>query len=248
MSIDTQQPAPRVVVIVPTYNEVENLRTLAGQLLSLSDTIEVLCVDDSSPDGTGELAQEIGSVEPRFNVINRHSDRGYGPSSREGLVWGLTRDFDVICTMDGDLSHDPRTLPAMLARSLDGADLVIGSRYTPRGALQVDWGPVRRAVSAMGSAYARRMIGTPVRDCTSGYRCYRAPTLSKVDLGGLHTDGYSFLIEILAAIATTDARIEEYPITYVDRLRGDSKISRSIIFEALMETTLLGIRRVAKTR
>ena len=238
----------RVAMIVPTYNEVENIRPLAEQLLALSDTIEVLCVDDASPDGTGQLADEISAAEPRFHVIHRTVNRGYAPSSKEGLAWCLERGFDLICTMDGDLSHDPRALPGMLERSAAGAALVIGSRYTDGGGLEVDWGPVRRAVSEMGSAYARFMIGTPVRDCTSGYRCYRAEALRKIDLGGLYSDGYSFLIEILAAIAKTGSTIEEFPITYVDRLRGESKISRGIIFEALLETTRLGIRRVTGAR
>jgi dolichol-phosphate mannosyltransferase len=235
----------RALSIIPTYNEVENLRPLAEQLLALSLTHEVLCVDDNSPDGTGALADQIAAAEPRFHVIHRLEDRGYAKSSKAGLAWALEQGYDIICTMDGDLSHDPAALPGMLARIDAGADLVIGSRYTAGGGLQVDWSPLRRAVSEMGSAYARLMIGTPVRDCTSGYRCYRATTLRDIDLGGLYSDGYSFLIEILAAIAATGARIEESPITYVDRLRGQSKISRSIILEALLETTRLGLRRIA---
>lgn len=248
MTADSTSSSTTTLVIIPTYNEVENLAPLAEQLLGLSEAIEVLCVDDNSPDGTGPLADKIAASEPRFHVIHRMTDRGYAPSSKDGLSWGLEHGFEVICTMDGDLSHDPAVLPGMLERVAAGADLVIGSRYTKGGGLQVDWGPVRRAVSEMGSAYARVMIGTPVRDCTSGYRCYRASTLAKVDLSALYSEGYSFLIEILAAIAKTGATIEESPITYVDRLRGESKISRSIIFEALMETTRLGIRRVAGGR
>jgi dolichol-phosphate mannosyltransferase len=244
MPAENTHTQPRVAVIIPTYNEVENLRELAELLLGLTDTIEVLCVDDNSPDGTGALADTLVAEYPRFHVIHRTSDRGYAPSSKEGLAWCLAQGYDFICTMDGDLSHDPKVLPGMLERAQAGADLVIGSRYTAGGGLEVDWNPFRRAVSEMGSAYARFMIGTPVRDCTSGYRCYRATALRKIELGSLQSEGYSFLIEILSAIASTGARIEEFPITYVDRLRGESKISRSIIFEALLETTRLGLRRM----
>jgi dolichol-phosphate mannosyltransferase len=231
-------------MIVPTYNEVENIRPLAEQLLALPLGLDILCVDDNSPDGTGELADELASANPRFHVLHRTADRGYAPSSKAGMAWAFERGYDAICTMDADLSHDPAVLPHMLERLSAGADLVIGSRYTEGGGLEVDWGPFRRAVSKSGSAYARVMIGLPVRDCTSGYRCYRAQTLTRVDPGALKSEGYSFLIEMLAALSKQGARVEEYPIVYVDRQRGQSKISRKIIFEALMETTMLGARRL----
>jgi glycosyltransferase involved in cell wall biosynthesis len=243
-------PAPlaHTLVVIPTYNEVENLRPLAERLLGLPVAVEVLCVDDDSPDGTGQLADEIAAAEPRFHVIHRTADRGYARSSKEGFAWGLARDYDVICTMDGDLSHDPEALLGMVARLGDDADLVIGSRYTEGGALEVDWNPIRRAVSEMGSTYARTMIGTQARDCTSGYRCYRASALRDIDFATMHSDGYSFLIEVLSAFVSNGARIKEHPITYVDRLRGKSKISRGIIFEALLETSALGIRRLTGKR
>lgn len=248
MSIEPSQSDSMIVVVVPTYNEVENLRPLTEQLLALPVGVDVLCVDDASPDGTGQLADEIATAESRFHVVHRTHDRGYAASSREGLGWALERGYNFICTMDGDLSHDPAVLPGMLARGDAGADLVIGSRYVAGGGLEVDWNPIRRAVSEMGSAYARLMIGTPVRDCTSGYRCYRASALSRVDSAEVRSEGYSFLIEMLAALAQTGARVEEFPITYVDRLRGESKISKSIIFEALLETTRLGLRRMVGRR
>lgn len=241
-------PQADTLVVIPTYNEVENLRPLAERLLGLPVAVEVLCVDDASPDGTGQLADEIAAAEPRFHVIHRIADRGYARSSREGFAWGLARDYDVICTMDGDLSHDPGVLLGMVAQLGDDTDVVIGSRYTEGGSLEVDWNPIRRAVSEMGSAYARTMIGTHVRDCTSGYRCYRASALRDLDLATVHSDGYSFLIEVLSALVSSGARIQEHPITYVDRLRGKSKISRGIIFEALVETSALGIRRLAGKR
>jgi dolichol-phosphate mannosyltransferase len=245
MTAEEEPRATRVLVVVPTYNEVENARPLAEKLLALETRADVLYVDDNSPDGTGNVADEIASAEPRFRVIHRTENRGYAPSSKAGLSWGLAHGYDVICTMDGDLSHDPDALPGMLESVSAGAGLVIGSRYTEGGGLRVDWGPVRRGVSELGSAYARLMIGSPVKDCTSGYRCYRAGVVRKIDLTSLHSDGYSFLIEILAAVSKTGAKIVEYPIVYIDRQRGESKISRSIILEALTETTRLGIRRAA---
>lgn len=241
-------PQADTLVVIPTYNEVENLRPLAERLLGLPVAVEVLCVDDASPDGTGEPADEIAAAEPRFHVIHRIADRGYARSSRDGFAWGLARDYDVICTMDGDLSHDPGALLGMVEQLGDDTDLVIGSRYTEGGKLEVDWSPMRRAVSEMGSAYARAMVGTRVQDCTSGYRCYRASALRAIDFTTMHSDGYSFLIEVLSAFVSSGARVKEHPITYVDRLRGKSKISRSIIFEALLETSALGIRRVTGKR
>jgi dolichol-phosphate mannosyltransferase len=232
----------RIAMIVPTYNEVDSIALLAEKLLALSPAIDVVCVDDASPDGTGLAADTIAAREPRYHVLHRTGPRGYSASCREGIAWCRERGYDLICTMDGDLSHDPAELPEMIACARGGADLVIGSRYVTGGGLEVDWGPVRRAVSEMGSGYARLMIRTPVRDCTSGYRCYRAEALAKVDFSAMRSDGYSFLIETLAALVDTGARVEEHAITYIDRKHGQSKISKRIIFEALLETTVIGFR------
>jgi dolichol-phosphate mannosyltransferase len=146
--------------------------------------------------------------------------------------------------MDADLSHDPDTLPALVATVGQGADLAIGSRYVSGGSLEVDWSPVRRAVSQAGSFYARIMIGTAVRDCTSGFRCYQASTLTAIDFESIDADGYCFLIELLAEFTRRGASIVEIPIAYVDRCAGASKISRGIIVEALLRTTALGVRRL----
>lgn len=244
MEQGSQEPTARILMVVPTYNEADNVRPLADGLLGLDQVVDVLVVDDNSPDGTGNVGDAIAAENPRFHVLHRTKDRGYAPSSKAGLAWGLEHGYDFICTMDADLSHDPAALPGMLARLDDGADLVIGSRYIDGGGLKVDWGPVRKAVSKVGSSYARLMIGTPVHDCTSGYRAYRANVLRGVDFTALHSEGYAFLIEMLSAFAQAAARVEEYPITYIDRQRGASKISKVIIFEALAETTGLGIRRL----
>lgn len=238
----------RIAVVVPTYNEAENLPKLADALLALEPAVEVVCVDDGSPDGTGALADELAQANPRFHVIHRTGQRGYSISSKEGMEWCLARGFDLVCTMDADLSHDPQVLPRLVAAAQAGADLAIGSRYTAGGRIEVDWGWVRRAVSQVGSAYARLMVGTATRDCTSGYRCYRASTLALVPIRQIRSEGYSFLIELLAALRDLGASVTEVPITYVDRRAGSSKISRGIIAEALWRTTLVGVGRVTGSR
>jgi dolichol-phosphate mannosyltransferase len=235
---------PRTVVVVPTYNEAENLPVLVERLGVEAPDVDILCVDDASPDGTGDVADRMAADSPRLHVLHREGPRGYARASRDGLSWALDRGYDLVCTMDADLSHDPATLPALLAASDPGADLVIGSRYMPGGELAVDWEPARRAVSRMGSAYARAMIGCSVRDCTSGFRCYRAAVLAELPFADLRSEGYSFLIEMLALLGERGSRIVEVPIRYIDRRAGASKISRAIILEALVVATRLGVRRL----
>ena len=238
------QAGAGVIVVVPTYNEAENVSALADSILATFPGIELLVVDDNSPDGTGDIADGIAARESRFRVIHRLANRGYAASSREGLGWCRDNGYDFALTMDGDLSHNPARIPALVERAHEGAGLVIGSRYTDGGAVEADWGPTRRAVSEMGSRYARAMIGTHVRDCTSGYRCYSAEALHTLRFEELRSDGYAFLIEVLAQLSHAGAEIAEVPITYIDRQHGASKISRRIIFEALAETTGIGLRRV----
>jgi dolichol-phosphate mannosyltransferase len=238
----------RTVVIVPTYNEAENLPVLAERLLGLDPGVDVLIVDDGSPDGTGAIADRIARSEPRFRVLHRTGPRGYAASTRDGMRMALEEGYDPICTMDADLSHDPATLPRLVAAVEEGADLAIGSRYVEGGEIVVEWGPVRRAVSRLGSAYARVMTGAKAGDCTSGFRCYRADSLAGVPFADMRSDGYSFLIEVLAALVVRGAVIAEVPIRYVDRRAGSSKISRSIILEALLVTTGLGLARPFRRR
>lgn len=235
---------PRAIVVVPTYNEAENVPVLVERLLDLEPPLDVLIVDDGSPDGTGSLADGIAAGQPRLHVLHRTGPRGYARASVDGLTWALEQGPDLVCTMDADLSHDPSSLPGLVAAIETGADLAIGSRYVPGGELVVDWGAARRAVSRTGSRYARLMTGTSARDCTSGFRCYRADMLRGVDLRALRSDGYSFLIEMLALLGARGARIAEVPIRYVDRRHGSSKISKTIIVEAFLVTTRLGLRRL----
>lgn len=238
----------RTIFLTPTYNEADNLPALARKLLALEPAIDVLCVDDDSPDGTGHIADDFAASDPRFHVIHRNGPRGYAPASREGLSWCLERGYDLIGTMDADLSHAPASVSALISAVQDGADLAIGSRYIRGGELVVQWGPLRKAVSRAGSAYARVMIGTPTRDCTAGFRCYRAASLARMPFQQLTSDGYCFLIETLAQFVDAGARVVEVPISYVDRRAGSSKISRKIIFEAFARTTSLGFSRLFGSR
>jgi len=239
-----ESDTPRVIVVVPTYNEADNLRALAERVLAVTPDIELLIVDDDSPDGTGAIADEIAAEEPRFHIMHRTQNRGYAPSSREGLAWCRDNGYEFTLTMDGDLSHDPARIPAMLEKARSGFGLVVGSRYIDGGAVEADWGPIRRAISQMGSGYARAMIGTQVHDCTSGYRCYSAEALRTLRFEELRAEGYAFLIEVLRQLVAAGIQIAEVPIVYIDRQHGASKISQSIVLEALLETTGIGLRRV----
>jgi dolichol-phosphate mannosyltransferase len=234
----------RHVVVVPTYNESENLPALAERLAAVPEPPDVLIVDDASPDGTGELADALAARSSAFHVMHRSGPRGYSAASRDGLRWALDRGYDLVLTMDADLSHDTDVIPGMVAAADAGADLVIGSRYVDGGALEVEWGPMRRAISRAGSAYARTMLGVTVRDCTSGFRCYRREALAGFDVGSVRSDGYCFLIEVLDRARRAGAVVVEVPIRYVDRRAGASKISRGIVFEALARTTALGVARI----
>ncbi len=238
----------RVAVVVPTYNEAENLPKLATALLALPLELDLVVVDDGSPDGTGDIADELAAREPHVHVIHRQGPRGYSAASKDGLAWGIAQGFELVATMDADLSHDPAVLPRLVEAVSNGADAAIGSRYTEGGELHVDWGAFRRAVSRSGSAYARLMIGTPTRDCTSGYRCYKAAVLGRIPFTEIKSEGYSFLIELLAALRDLGAYTVELPIIYVDRERGSSKISGAIVREALLRTTALGLARLTGVR
>jgi dolichol-phosphate mannosyltransferase len=234
----------RSAIIIPTFNEAQNLPRLIERVLAIDLPIDVVVVDDASPDGTGDIADTIAARDERVHVIHRVGPRGYASASKEGLRWCLNRDYEIIGTMDADLSHDPDSLPALFAAVELGADLAIGSRYVAGGELLVDWSLGRKATSQVGSRYARMMIGTSVRDCTSGFRAYRACTLDDMDFESIDAGGYCFLIELLAKFAERNAVIVEIPITYIDRCAGASKISRNIILEALVRTTGLGVRRL----
>ncbi|GFP32609.1 dolichol-phosphate mannosyltransferase [Candidatus Hakubella thermalkaliphila] len=233
----------RSLLIVPTYNERDNLRSLAEKTFSASLKVDVLVVDDDSPDGTGEVGEELAGQYQHFQILHRKNDRGYGKACLEGFKRAVQQRYDYICTMDADLSHDPSELKNLLAR-LDEYDVVIGSRYVEGGKMEVDWSLFRRAVSRLGSAFARFMLGLSLKDCTSGYRCYKRKVLESLDLDKIGSEGYSLLMEILYLCQQKGFRIGEAPIIYVDRQRGKSKLNRRVILEALFYVLKNGLRRI----
>jgi dolichol-phosphate mannosyltransferase len=218
------------MVIVPTYNERTNLPVLVAALMELPG-LRVLVVDDQSPDGTGEVADSLArKYAGRIEVLHRTGTRGLGRSYVDGIKKALNEPVDVLCQMDADLSHDPRQLPALLAATAD-ADVVVGSRYVPGGAI-VNWPKRRLVLSRFANLYIRGVTRINARDCTSGYRCWRRATLASLPLDRFFSDGYSFLVEMLFVAARTGCRIAEVPITFVERREGESKLSRAVLLES----------------
>jgi dolichol-phosphate mannosyltransferase len=218
------------VVIIPTYNERENIPPLVDELLR-HHGVRVLVVDDQSPDGTGEAADTLAQRHPgRVEVLHRTTGRGFGRSYVDGIKHAIAQGADLICQMDADFSHDPARLPALLAAAED-ADLVIGSRYVP-GGLVVNWRKRRRLLSRFANIYVRAITHVAANDCTSGYRCWRRAALESLPLDAFVSDGYSFLVEMLFIAARQGRRIVEIPITYVERREGQSKMSRAVILES----------------
>jgi dolichol-phosphate mannosyltransferase len=223
---------PVVLVIVPTYNERENLPTLMAALMAQPNT-RVMVVDDRSPDGTGDLADALAREHPgRVDVIHRTGRRGLGRSYVDGMLKAVSDDVEFICQMDADLSHDPQQLPA-LVRAGVGADVVIGSRYVPEGRI-VNWPWRRRLLSRCANLYIRGVTRMAVRDCTSGYRCWRRDALAALPLDRIVSDGYSFLVETLYLATRRGYRVAEVPITFVERQQGESKLSRVVLVESVV--------------
>jgi dolichol-phosphate mannosyltransferase len=218
------------LVIVPTYNEHENLPLITRAILDASDRIEILVVDDNSPDGTGQLADELVAKEPRIHVLHRERKEGLGRAYLAGFGWALKHDYAFVLEMDADFSHDPRHLPELLSAAAH-ADLVLGSRYVEGGGTQ-NWGTLRRVVSKGGSLYARIALGVHIRDLTGGFKCFRRETLEQLDLASVRSEGYSFQIELTYRAVSLGLRVVEVPIVFVDRRVGKSKMSRRIFFEA----------------
>ena len=233
--------AVRPLVVLPTYNEALNIAEVLEKVRAAVPHAQILVVDDSSPDGTADLAEELGRELGNVSVLRRAAKSGLGSAYRAGFREGLARELDVMIEMDSDLSHDPAALPALLAAIDDGADLVIGSRYVPGGTIP-NWRLHRRLLSRWGNRYAGFVLGLPVRDSTAGYRAYRASALQKVDLDAIRADGYGFQIEMAYAVQRSGGRIVEVPISFKDRVRGTSKMSSRIVVEALGLVTWWGIR------
>ena len=226
-----ESAANRTLVIVPTYNERENLPAVADALLALPVRVDLLVVDDASPDGTGRLADELSARHPGIHVLHREHKNGLGRAYCDGFAWALARGYELVLEMDGDLSHDPREIPAFLAAARE-ADLVLGSRYC-NGIRVINW-PLRRLMlSLFAGRYVRAITGMPFSDPTSGFKCFRRSALERIDLERVHSNGYSFQIELTHEVWRRGLRVVEVPITFTDRFQGRSKMSRRIVYEAI---------------
>jgi dolichol-phosphate mannosyltransferase len=228
----TQATGATALVIVPTFNERDNLPVLVGALMQ-QPNVTLLVVDDASPDGTGDVADALARQHPgRIEVMHRTGRRGLGRSYIDGIRRAVERPVDVICQMDADLSHDPRQLPALIAGAAH-ADVVLGSRYIPGGGI-VNWPTRRRLLSRFANLYIRLVTRIRARDCTSGYRCWRRATLAALPLDDFASDGYSFLVEMLYVAQGFGSRITEVPITFVERRQGESKLSSGVLLESAL--------------
>lgn len=221
----------RAIVVIPTYNEAENLPLLVPRVLEQDPRIEVLVVDDDSPDRTGKLADELAEKTGRVHVLHRRAKQGLGAAYRAGLARALELDPDVVIQMDADFSHPPETLRTMLEK-VEGCDVVLGSRYL-NGVTVVNWPIERILISYFGNWYARRVTGLPISDTTGGFRCMRRATLERIGFERIRADGYAFQIELNYRLVRSGARLEEIPFFFLDRTRGVSKLTFRIGLEAL---------------
>ena len=226
----------RTIIVLPTYNEAETIRPFVCALRAVSEEIELLVVDDNSPDGTGDIVRELGTSDSNTRLLHRDAKEGLGAAYRAGFAAVLAEGYDVIVSMDADLSHDPAVIPTMLSRIEGGADVVIGSRYVEGGGT-ANWPFRRRVLSRWGNAYTRTVLGIHVRDCTAGFRAYRAEVLAAIDPGSTRAEGYAFLTELVRRLDHAGYRIEETPITFTDRTLGSSKMSPTIIAESMWRVT-----------
>ena len=230
----------RVVVCLPTYNEAGSLATVVGRIHANRPDVDVLIVDDASPDGTGAIADHLAAADPRVHVLHRREKQGLGAAYLAAFDWGLEEGFDVLVEMDADGSHRPEDLDALLTALDDTADIALGSRWVAGGRIR-NWAPHRVLISKAGNVYARTMLRLPLRDVTGGFRAYRASTLAGIGLKHVRSQGYCFQIDLLRRAAARGFRIVESPITFVERQQGVSKMTTRIVVEALIRVTLWSI-------
>jgi dolichol-phosphate mannosyltransferase len=229
---------PEAWLILPTYNEAENIGPFVAAVLeNLPANARVLIVDDSSPDGTGEIADRMAADHEAVCVLHRPLREGLGPAYVAGFREALAGNAELILEMDSDFSHEPAYLPSLL-EAIEGADLAIGSRYVPGGGVG-DWGPMRRAISRGGSAYSRLVLGVDVKDMTGGFKCFRRAVLEAIDLAAIRSKGYAFQVELTYRVVQKGFRVVEVPIVFRDRRVGSSKMSRAIVAEAIWRVPLL---------
>jgi len=237
----------RTIVVLPTYNERENVATMLAAVRRVVPDADVLVVDDSSPDGTAELVDELAAELGQVKLLRRPGKQGLGSAYREGFAIALDEGYDVVVSMDVDMSHDPEVLPDLLALVATGADAVIGSRYVPGGAT-VDWPLHRRVLSRWGNRYTSLVLGLQIRDCTSGYRAYRASALARIAPQSTSAEGYAFLTELVRRLVRSGCRVMETPIVFRDRRFGESKMSSRIVAESMLLVTRWGVRDLVGRR
>jgi dolichol-phosphate mannosyltransferase len=237
-------------VCLPTYDERENLGPILEGILAATPDVDVLVIDDNSPDGTGRLADEIAARDPRVHVLHRAGKQGLGKAYLAGFDWALARGYAYVLEMDADFSHDPSYLPVLLGRARTDADLVLGSRYV-KGGGTLNWGIGRKLISRGGSLYARTILGVRVRDLTGGFKCFRREVLEAIDLATVECTGYAFQIELTYRVLRRGFRVVEVPIVFADRRVGQSKMSRRIVLEAVRKVWSIrrsGFARAAARR
>ncbi len=232
----------KALVIIPTYNERPNIGGIVGDVLAQSDKVDVLIVDDNSSDGSGDLADSMAASNPRVRVLHRPGKLGLGSAYIEGFRYALGSGYDCVFEMDADYSHDPREIPAFL-RALEDSDVVVGSRYIG-GVRILNWPIKRLMLSYSASIYTRLITGLRLIDCTSGFKCFRREVLEALDLDRVHSDGYSFQIEINFLCQKRGFRMTEIPIVFTERKQGRSKMNRGIILEALFIVWLLKVKSI----
>lgn len=231
----------RALVILPTYNERDNVDAVLRLVRQAAPDADVLVVDDASPDGTADVAQGLAGRLGRIEVLRRPGKAGLGSAYRTGFRHALSQGYEAVVEMDADLSHDPAAVPSLLGALVEGADLCIGSRYVPGGTIP-DWTLLRRAISRFGCWYARTMLRLDVRDATSGFRAFRAEALRTIDLDAVRADGYGFQVEMAYRVARAGGRIVELPIEFRDRTLGRSKMSARIVAEAFVLVSWWAVR------
>jgi dolichol-phosphate mannosyltransferase len=232
----------RTLVCVPTYDEADSLPVLLPRLAAVHPKVDVLVIDDGSPDGTGEIADGFAARDPHVHVVHRSGKGGLGAAYLAAFAWGLERGYDVLVEMDADGSHRPEDLERLLAAVVDGVDVVLGTRWMPGGST-VNWPFRRRFLSVAGNRYARAMLSVPMHDITGGFRAYRAAALRALDLASVRGEGYVFQVELALRASDAGMTIREVPITFVEREQGTSKMSRAIVLEAMRRVTVWGIQR-----
>jgi dolichol-phosphate mannosyltransferase len=232
--VNAAAAAHRSLIVLPTYNERDNLEPIVSAILGQSDDFEVLVVDDNSPDGTGQIADRLSQANPRVHAMHRAEKRGLGTAYIAGFLWALAREYSYVFEMDADFSHDPADLVRLRAPLIDGsADASVGSRWVAGGGTR-NWSFLRTFISRGGSIYARVLLGIPVRDLTSGFKCFSRRVLEHLDLRSVHSNGYAFQVEMNYRCYLAGFRVQEVPIVFVDRRVGKSKMGSHIVTEAMI--------------